>query len=123
MEIAHLNEQKVLEKAKEQFKDKYIHIMEDAFYSDAIEDGMYYTPLFHEPIVISTGYFYEFLNVRGNKTLSKLPLTLISVQNSPYDTVYNCDNYYYAYMENDEIKFARVEAFRTMIPYDKFEKI
>ena len=123
MKIAYLDQEKVLKEAQKIFKGKYIQVLEDSFYTDSIEDGMYNTPIFHNPIVISTGYFYEFLNVKGNNTLSKLPLTLISVQNSKWDVIYQSDDYYYAYVDNNEVNFSKVEEFRKLIPYDKFEKI
>lgn len=110
-----LDNNKILEAAKQQFPKFYIEQDVTDFYLPDVEKGEIRIASIPHTIYVSTHYAYEDRMINGNKTRYKMQLSIIYTTKDAYEVVYDSrDICYVAYEEDDEIYFILYEDF-----YDK----
>jgi hypothetical protein len=101
-----LDENAVLEAAKNQFPSKYINYDTCDLYLKNLEKGTIRFSNIDQNFFVSTHYVYEERLVKGNQTRYKVAIPLLTVKNNPYDIVYDvADCTYCVYKENDTYQF------------------
>ncbi len=111
MKLIGLDQELVKQQAQIHFK-KYIEVMELDLFIKNIEKATCMMDGYEQKLYISTHYAYHDVDVNGNITRYKVPITCILIKEHAYEVVYNSvGKLYVAYMEEDEMKFMLYESF------------
>lgn len=106
MRLFELDVEALKQQASEKFANKYIEIVNSDWYIDDLYEGQISLAGLNETLYVSTNYVYHDVDVNGNKTRYKMPLTCILVKNHAYEVIYNYDDaYYVAYEDEGKISF------------------
>ena len=115
MQIINLDEQMVLDKAKEKFSDWFVEIGETDLFLRDIDSGKIGIEGIDHELYVSTHYVYEDHLVNNNKTRYKVKLTTILLRKDPYDVVYDSVGRYYVAYQSDDIQFVLYEDFQDFL--------
>lgn len=116
MRLFELDLEKVKQQAKIDFVDKYSEIVNSDWYLDDIFEGQISLDGLDEILYVNTNYVYHDVDVNGNKTRYKMPLTCLLVKNNPYEIIYSYENaYYVAYEDEGKINFILYRDFINFI--------
>ena len=115
MKIINLDEEKVLEKAKQEFPNRYVEVGTTDLFLQDIETGKIQIDGIDHELYVSTHYVYEDHLINNNKTRYKVKLTTILLRKDPYDVVYDSYGKYYVAYESDDIHFLLYEEFQEFL--------
>ena len=113
MKLSGLSDELVKAAAEKRFGEQhYFKLCEDHVFLKHTEEGTYQSDWLDHEFFVSTNYAYENILVNGNKTRYLVKTTGVWIMKNPYDIIYDPqDRYYYAYEEENEIKFENSQNF------------
>lgn len=115
MQFLNLNEEEVLEAAKQAYPQNYIEYDHTDFYVRDIAKGTIHVDDVDFPLYVSTNYVYEDHVINGNDTRFKSKLSVITLKKDAYDVVYDSFGKYFVAYKEDTVKFIPYEDFYDMI--------
>lgn len=115
MQFLNLNEEEVLEAAKQAYPQNYIEYDHTDFYVRDIAKGTIHIDDVDFPLYVSTNYVYEDHVINGNDTRFKSKLSVITLKKDAYDVVYDSFGKYFVTYKEDTVKFIPYEDFYDMI--------
>lgn len=101
MKWYHLDQDTLLNEAKQYFNGQYVHFDSCDLYLTELEKGTIQFKEMDQKFYVSTHYVYEERLVKGNQTRYKVNIPLFTITKNQYDVVYDSEACTYCVYEED----------------------